>query len=49
MRLKLLKKQGQAKNKLRIVYAFTTDTDWQGLPSKSSQNSVQEKVNYQFI
>ena len=41
MRLKLPRKEKHFKNKLsmekwsRIVYAFTTDRDWQGLPSKS--------------
>ena len=55
MRLKLLKEEEQVNNKLsmeqwnRIVYAFATDRDWQGLPSKSSKNSVQEKVNCKFI
>ena len=32
-----------------FVYAFATDRDWQGLPLESSWNSVQEKVNCQFI
>ena len=33
----------------QIVYAFAKDTDWQGLPSKRSWNSVQKKVNCQFF
>ena len=51
MRLKLLKREEQGKDKLsmeywnRFVYAFATDRDWQGLSTKSSWNSVQEKVN----
>ena len=41
MRLKLLRKEEQAKSELnmeqwnRFVYAFPTDRDWQGLPSQS--------------
>ena len=33
----------------QIVYAFATDRGWQGLPSKNSWNSVQEKVSCQSI
>ena len=33
----------------RFVYASVTDVGWQGLPSESSNNSVQVKVNCQFI
>ena len=36
-------------NNETFVYAFLTGRAWQGLPLKSSWNSIQEKVNCQFI